>query len=654
MRDHHFRLRANRKWLLGAVAIICLNLLVLGLNYRRFFSNSVDTQRTSFSAYDSQIRDFPEIISSNLNQNWQLLVVAVVSANNPDSKLNYIQVLHQRYKERGLAVLAVHQGSEVQGDYVKQRFALSFPVISDKSRETLQSLGISSSRNVSQRTEGLLIIDSNHRVKYSDSRLPSEDQLRILVEKYLLGTVDYSYRTSQARKFFVAGKTIPGLKLRLLGSVSETMLGGKELAGMRLAVFTADCASCQLEKYVKELAAFEASESETGKSILALFAPNFSANDLQSYVERYNVRAPIYMLSGSPAQLHDEYVTRYRVGEAEPMLVSFDGGGRVEMFESLSTHPSDSKDTNSPAPALSPVSQVFGESVNGSARLRKDRDGNFYILNVKDSSILVYDRDFKFVRRVGGFGQGPGDLRQPVDFTIDRDSNLIVADTDNNRVQVFSAGGERTSGFAFEEPLSVDVLSTGEILVVGQDDQKLITVCSPVGAILRSIGGLVPTDAEKEFPRLHRYLNRGTILVDKGDNIYWAGCNLPSPRIRKYAPDGKLVQEFNPTGSQLDDVAARAQRQVRESIESRLVRALATLQGIRLDETNGDIWVLPGAPQLLVYDADGNFKHEIRVKTGSFPLGARDVLILNRDQFVISNLVLGCYRFSSSGLGSAA
>lgn len=121
------------------------------------------------------------------------------------------------------------------------------------------------------------------------------------------------------------------------------------------------------------------------------------------------------------------------------------------------------------ADALLEFRPVLSESSAGSTRIRTEPAGRIYVLNKKDSTVAVYERDLTFVRRIGSFGQGPEDLRSPSDFAVNRAGELIVADTLNNRVQVFSPRGESVGSFSVERPLSVDVLSSGEILVVGDD-----------------------------------------------------------------------------------------------------------------------------------------------------------------------------------------
>jgi hypothetical protein len=81
---------------------------------------------------------------------------------------------------------------------------------------------------------------------------------------------------------------------------------------------------------------------------------------------------------------------------------------------------------------LTAQSAVFKESGNGSTRMRVDRTGTIYVLNTKDSSILSFDRNFKFLKRVGSFGQGPDDLTRPVAVAMGLSSHPLVRSRHNN------------------------------------------------------------------------------------------------------------------------------------------------------------------------------------------------------------------------------
>src|SRR6202140_254178 len=71
-----------------------------------------------------------------------------------------------------------------------------------------------------------------------------------------------------------------------------------------------------------------------------------------------------------------------------------------------------------------------------------------YVADVEQDQVLVYDADsLKLKRRIGTGGQKhalttPGDFARPSGMAVDCDGNLYVADTLNNRIEIFDGDGK--------------------------------------------------------------------------------------------------------------------------------------------------------------------------------------------------------------------
>ncbi len=70
------------------------------------------------------------------------------------------------------------------------------------------------------------------------------------------------------------------------------------------------------------------------------------------------------------------------------------------------------------------------------------KTGNVYVLEVPDQRVTVYDKDGKFVGRVGGRGAGPGKFLLPAGVAVDEDGNIYVGDRNLERMQSFDPKGE--------------------------------------------------------------------------------------------------------------------------------------------------------------------------------------------------------------------
>jgi len=99
--------------------------------------------------------------------------------------------------------------------------------------------------------------------------------------------------------------------------------------------------------------------------------------------------------------------------------------------------------------------------------------GNIVVTD-NDPKIQVYDSSGSFLFDFGGgTGIADGKLNQPADIFINSSGEIYIADTGNNRIQIFDSAGTHLQSIGkrsladahFNEPLGVDVDSSGNIYV---------------------------------------------------------------------------------------------------------------------------------------------------------------------------------------------
>jgi len=81
--------------------------------------------------------------------------------------------------------------------------------------------------------------------------------------------------------------------------------------------------------------------------------------------------------------------------------------------------------------------ETFGD-VAGTAF---DAAGNLYVFDRQANRIAVVDRAGNFVREVGTPGEGPGEFRMALSFTVMRDGTIVVADMGHRAYQLFGPDG---------------------------------------------------------------------------------------------------------------------------------------------------------------------------------------------------------------------
>jgi DNA-binding beta-propeller fold protein YncE len=125
-----------------------------------------------------------------------------------------------------------------------------------------------------------------------------------------------------------------------------------------------------------------------------------------------------------------------------------------------------------------------------------------YVADVEQDQVLVYDADtLKLKRRIGTGGHKhelttPGDFARPGAVAVDREGNLYVADTLNNRIEIFDGDGNFIRAFGqagdgpgyFSRPKGVAVDSDGHIWVAdGMQDR--VQVFNQDAQLLIAFGG---------------------------------------------------------------------------------------------------------------------------------------------------------------------
>ena len=122
------------------------------------------------------------------------------------------------------------------------------------------------------------------------------------------------------------------------------------------------------------------------------------------------------------------------------------------------------------------------------AGIALDTENRFvYVVDTQQDQVLVFDADtYKLLRRIGTAGKkhtltGPGDFSLPTNVAVDKDGNVYVTDTLNNRVESFDADGNFISEFGkpgdgpghFARPKGIAVDCDGHIWVADEVQSRV-------------------------------------------------------------------------------------------------------------------------------------------------------------------------------------
>lgn len=184
-----------------------------------------------------------------------------------------------------------------------------------------------------------------------------------------------------------------------------------------------------------------------------------------------------------------------------------------------------------------------------------------YVSDVELDQVLVYDADtLKLLRKIGTTGHkheltSPGDFAKPTGVALDKEGNLYVADTLNNRIEIFDPDGNFISTFGkngdgpgyFARPKGVAIDSDGHVWVA-DGAQDRVQVFTREGQLLISFGGhgLLPG----------QFQGLVNIAIDKQDRVFTTEIYPGRLQQMQYVTDAQADKEREKRAAKRTKVSA--------------------------------------------------------------------------------------------------
>jgi len=233
----------------------------------------------------------------------------------------------------------------------------------------------------------------------------------------------------------------------------------------------------------------------------------------------------------------------------------------------------------------------------------------FYVLNLPNKNIREFqDRvaafpatpDLKAIATgpptmfEGGKGRGKGQFDSPTAMAVDRNGNLLIADTGNGRIEKFSPTGSFiTSIGQFEAPNGIAMDRGGNIYVAEIGSKQSVQKLDPEGKFI----------AEWKGPGFY---GPRRIAIGPDDAIYVldSGHN----RIVKFGSDGQLLATWGSEGS--GDGQFKG------------------LSSVAIDPTNNKVYVAdPLNRRIQLFDSNGKFLTKWSIPEWGQPHGFEDLAV---------------------------
>jgi hypothetical protein len=286
-------------------------------------------------------------------------------------------------------------------------------------------------------------------------------------------------------------------------------------------------------------------------------------------------------------------------------------------------------------------------------RVTADAEGNVYLLDTQLSQVSVFSSDGEFVRTLSREGEGPGEVRIPIDmlFMPGNDLGLVQAfpgrivcvDLDGNPAESFVPGGDeavQSGGFlslSDAQCRNGHLVLGGVMSTINQDEGYQIrdhfirsyALDGTPGVTFVNdpkkyeFGNLDIDEAEQYFPQFRKW------AVSDDGHVYVAAKRAEYV-IQVFAPDGALVREISRVcpnwqrtaeeKAQIDAILEAQLRNVPFPVKRSVAEDEEAINSLMLDAA-GDLWVLPTLglreqPEGVlatydVYSPDGVFQRQV-------------------------------------------
>ncbi|KAG8198693.1 hypothetical protein JTE90_015516 [Oedothorax gibbosus] len=176
--------------------------------------------------------------------------------------------------------------------------------------------------------------------------------------------------------------------------------------------------------------------------------------------------------------------------------------------------------------------------------------GNDNTIVVADSNnhrVQVFNSNGKFIQEFGSYGSGDGEFDCLAGITVNRIGQYIISDRYNHRLQVFDPNGRFIRAFGcegrmdgkFSYPWGVATDNLGFIYVCDKENHR-IQVFQGDGTYVTKFGGIGQRPGELEHPHYVSVSSTNRVIVSDSNNH----------RVQIFDVNGRLLSTFGTEGSE--------------------------------------------------------------------------------------------------------
>uniref|UniRef100_A0A8C2HI32 Tripartite motif-containing protein 2 n=1 Tax=Cyprinus carpio TaxID=7962 RepID=A0A8C2HI32_CYPCA len=182
-------------------------------------------------------------------------------------------------------------------------------------------------------------------------------------------------------------------------------------------------------------------------------------------------------------------------------------------------------------------------------------EGKILIADSNNQCVQIFSNTGEFQSRFGVRGRLPGQLQRPTGVAVHPNGDIIIADYDNKWVSIFSSEGKykaKLGSGRLMGPKGVSVDQNGHVIVV---DNKACTVFifQPSGKLVTKFGSRGNGDRQFAGPHFAAVNNNNEIIITDFHNHSVKVFNADGEFLLKFGSNGEGNGQFNaPTGVAVD------------------------------------------------------------------------------------------------------
>ena len=173
------------------------------------------------------------------------------------------------------------------------------------------------------------------------------------------------------------------------------------------------------------------------------------------------------------------------------------------------------------------------------------KNGNILVVDCYNHRVQLFSEQGEYLNQFGEQGSLDHQLLTPRGLSVDSDSNVIVADSGNKVIKIFSYNGHFVRKIygagSFNTPWHC--VQYDSYLIVSDSSENYIKVFDDDGHLLHKFGTKGSGDGEFDIPRCLSVNKAGHLMV----------CDDENHRVQVFELSGKFVTKFGTKGSEIGE-----------------------------------------------------------------------------------------------------